>query len=138
MWLLEELHNPEARDAAYEFDGAKSRSCCQFHEFLLGSLFPSWVLSHHQDVRSESTLGSSCCLRHNGQNCFHHNNLSIIRNSLVAILQELQAVFITPIMKYPLRILVQKNYDVNQSYHMRLLALHIRILLQSITRNIYL
>ena len=112
--LLEEVHKPEARDTAHKSDATKSSCCCQLHEFTLGSLFASWVLSHHQKVSFDSDLGSSCTPRHNWKNCVHNNHFSIIRNSLMANLQQLQAMLITPIAKNPLKNLVQKSHDVNK------------------------
>ena len=48
-------------------------------------------------------LHRTAILRHSWKNCLHNNYLSIIWDSIVAIFQQLQAVFITPIMKYPLK-----------------------------------
>ena len=45
----------------------------------------------------------SASLRQFWKYCLHNNYLSIFWNTFVAILQQLQAMFITPIVEYPLQ-----------------------------------
>jgi hypothetical protein len=101
--LLKKLHNPKITHKRFISDAAKSCFGCQCLEFCFSPLLPSWVLSHHKHIHFTVDLHTSANLRQRRKNCLLSNYLSIIRSSIVAVLQQLQAVlFITPIMEYPL------------------------------------
>ena len=101
--LLEELHHPKITNKGFVFDSTESSSSGQGHEFMFGPFFPSWVLSHHQHIKLRDRSRSRACLGGDWKNWFHNDHLPIIWNSFVAVLQQLQAVIITPVMKYPLQ-----------------------------------
>jgi hypothetical protein len=109
--LLKKLHNPKITHKRFISDAAKSCFGCQAHEFCFRPFLPSWVLSHHKHIHLTVDLRRSAHLRHSRKNCLHNNYLSIIWSSIVAVLQQLQALFITPIMEYPLQ-KVSINYDI--------------------------
>ena len=101
--LLKELHNPKITNKTFISNATKSSFGCQGRKFLLGPFLPSWVLSHHKHIKLRSALRKSANIWYNWKNCIHNNYLSIIWSSVVAVFQQLQAMFIIPIMKYPLQ-----------------------------------
>ena len=101
--LLKELHNPKITDKTFIFDAAKSSFGCQGSKFLSSPFLPSWVLSHHKHIDLRGALCRTANIWCNWKNCFQNYYLSIMWNSVVAVFQQFQAMFIIPIMKYPLQ-----------------------------------
>ena len=121
--LLKELHNPKVTDKTFISDATKSSTSCQGHEFLFTPLLPSRILSHHQHIKLGSGFRSSASLWHSWKKCFHNNHFSIVWNSFVTILQQLQAVIIAPIMKYPLQTNVSEDKQNSFIYLVTILKL---------------
>lgn len=115
QYLLEELHNPKGTDIAFKSNTSKSSSGSQIQKFLLSSLSSSSVSRHHQNIRLGDDLPSSIILRYNRKNCLQNNDLSIIRSSVITILQKLQAMLITPIMDYSLQNCHHISYNMSVS-----------------------
>ena len=71
-------------------DATKSTFVCQFHELFFTSLFTSRVLSHHRNIHLWNRLISITSLWFFWKNCLHNYHFSIIRNCIMAILQQLE------------------------------------------------
>ena len=104
--LLGKFHNPSIESTAHHAKTFKSRLSSQGLKLFLRPLFSTRNMCHHYSIHMNHTLG--CIVASPGhlrKNEFCYDQLLIFCQSLVAVFQDPQAIFIIPIMTYPLQIL---------------------------------
>ena len=99
---FQELYDPEIAYKTNEFDVFKPCFGCKGFKLIASSFLSSWVLSHHKHIALADGFRCGCCLRHCWNHSLHHDYLPVVRDGGVAIFQQLYAMLVTPIMKYPL------------------------------------
>lgn len=100
---LNKFHNVSVESRANHLESLEAWIFSQGLEFLFSPLFSSWIMSQHYTVYVNSHLWWKTWIWHHWKNTFANNHFPIIWKCSIAVLQELQAVFIAPIVTYPLQ-----------------------------------
>lgn len=108
MWSLklkslEKFHDVCVESTRVDLEALKSSSLGQGVELLLGPFFASRVVSQHYDIDVNHSLGGKAAVWCNRKNAFRHNHLPMLRQRIVAIFQQFQAVLVAPIVTDPLQ-----------------------------------
>lgn len=99
---LEKFHDISVKSTAVDLKTKKSSSFRQGLKLFLGPFFASGVVSQHYEVDVNDSFGGEAGVGCYGKNAFSHNHLAVLRQRIVAILQEFEAVVVAPIVADPL------------------------------------
>ena len=100
--VLKKFHDVGVESTAEDSETLESGPLGQGLKLFLCSLFPTWVMSQHDHIDVDHTLCGQARVWSHRKNALGHNHLPVVRKCVIAVLQKLQAVLITPVMTNPL------------------------------------
>lgn len=121
--FLEKLHDIGVENTTLDTEALESSSLSQGLKLLLCSLFPTRVMGQHDHINMNNSLSGKAGVRGHRKNGFSNNYFAIIRKRGITVLQEFQAVFITPIMANPLQNQLINTYCMNQQSNNKIFSI---------------
>lgn len=98
-----EFHDPSVESTTHYLEALESSSLAQILKLFPSPLFPTRVMSQHDNINMDNTLGGWACVWGHWKDALKKDYFPIVWKCLITILQDLQATSITPIMAYPLQ-----------------------------------
>lgn len=99
---LEKFHDISVKSTTLNVEALKSSGLGQGLKLFLGPLFASRVVSQHYEVDVKNSLCREAGVGFYGKNAFRHDHLPVRGKRIVAILQQFEAVLVTPVVADPL------------------------------------
>ncbi|KAM1029776.1 hypothetical protein ACFX2A_043251 [Malus domestica] len=100
--LLKKLNDIGVESGADDAEAFESRSLSQGLKLLLRPLFSSGVVTLHDHVEIDNSLGGQAAVCSYWKNAFSKNLLPIVRECSITVLQKFQAMIVTLVVTYRL------------------------------------